>query len=192
MIIQTTIRVAKAKPKVEPSIQSLATADHDMAWSSDDDEQVILTGETAKVAAPESAEWQVASLENLDGQDAKKARALKKAYLKLGLNGTSLVSQYFPEALGQPVEGIELIVASYSAFDAWSDQERSNNVEPSLATAKVVLESIDVLSPFFPVLAKVQPYSKVLGLAVKTAESAYLVYQAHNELNEPGELSKPN
>lgn len=186
MNIQSTIRVAKVETKAEPVIQSLATAAHDMAWSPDDDEQVILTGKLAKPAVPEAAEWQVASLENLDGQDAKKARALKKAYLTLGLNGTSLVSQYFPESLSQPVEGIEVIVASYKAFDAWSDPERSNNVGPSLATAKAVLESIDVLSPFFPVLKQVQPYSKVLGLAVKTAESAYLVYQAHNELNEPG------
>jgi len=182
MLIKTSLRVAKPTHESQSIIQQLAAGKHDFAWSLDCDDLTRLEGVKEKIGSAGSPEFRVLPLEGMvDKKDTEKLRKLRKSYLTLGMNSTALLGQYFPEALDQPLQGMEFVVASYSAFDAWSDKDRTNNVKASLATGKAVLEAVDVFSNFFPVLQQVQPYTKVAGIALKTAESAYLIYAAHHD-----------
>jgi len=182
MLITTSLKVAKSNQASQSIIERLAAGKHDIAWSVDCDELTGLEGVKEKIDSAASHEFRVLPLEDVvDKKDPKKLISLRRSYLTLGMNSTALLGQYFPEALDQPLQGMELLVASSNAFYEWSDKDRTNNVRASLATGKAVLEAVDVFSNFFPALQTVQPYTKVAGLALKTVESAYLVYTAHHD-----------
>lgn len=203
MNIRTSVRVVKTKPESAQEIDSLTSGDHDFAWTEDIDAHVLLSGNEHQAG---TTRFRTLSLTGLphnyskylneatrnaliaDGLDSKnleanklKAKDLTKAYISLTANSASLVRQYFPEAMNQPIQSLEFIVASYSAIDAWSDNTRTNNVRASMATGKAIVEAIDVFAPFFPSLKQIQPISTIAGVALKTAESAYLVYLTHQQ-----------
>lgn len=182
MNIQSTMRVSKVSKESEEAIGTFVTRQHDIAWTDNLGDGATFGGVKESVNLPKPQEFRVLSLEQVEDQKGTGKRSeLNKAYLSLGMNATALIGEYFPESMKQPIQGMELIVASYSAFDAWSDKSRSNDVQASLATAKALLEAIDVFAPLFPGLKDIQPYTKIAGVVLKTAESSYLIHTMHQD-----------
>lgn len=182
MIIKSTIRAAKVNPTSAPKLKEFISERHDIAWSNDLNNTATPASSNNENICSRELDMTGGTLENLaKDEKSKRASDLRMAYLNLGMNATSLAGHYFPEVLKQPIEGMEFVVASANAFEAWSDPTSTSNVKATMATGKVLLEAIDVLAPYVPGLENVKPYSKVAGIILKTAESAYIVYTATNK-----------
>ncbi|MGB0494921.1 MAG: hypothetical protein ACPGJI_01095 [Kangiellaceae bacterium] len=177
MLIKTSIRAAKVDSKSLKDVREFVAGDHDIAWSNDlnDDSSngIISSG----YHMTNSLGLTAVSLDEINKKSRlQPSKDLNLEYLNLGKQATSLVGQCFPEALEQPIQGVELVIASAVAFEEWSDKKRTSNVQASLATGKALIKAIDFLTPYVPILNQVQPYSKVAGVILSTVESAYVVY----------------
>ncbi|PKG96954.1 hypothetical protein [Paraglaciecola sp. MB-3u-78] len=200
---KSTLRVVKVKPESEADIESLTSGSHDIAWTEELDAEVLLTGNQQSVSnvifrtspitglpqnytqylANQSKNNPFTSSSLSYGAAVNKAsdKEIRNAYLSLASNSASLIKQYFPEEMNQPIQSLEFIVSTYGAIDAWTDKNRINNVQASLSTGKAIVQAIDVFAPFFPDIRQIQPAAAIAGVAIKTAESAYLVYRLHNK-----------
>lgn len=181
MNIKTSIRVAQATPQINEQLGLFVDSEHDIAWLEELDKDINMTGRPYEVLLDKSTPLRTSSIDQLVKEDSRQSAQLKKAYLKLALNSSSLVATVFPKAMQQPIQGMELLVASYSAYDAWTDPNKSNYVDAAFASGKTITEAIDVFAPLFPSLNTIKPYSDVAGVILKTAESVYLVYQSHQK-----------
>jgi hypothetical protein len=204
MEIKTSVRIVKAKPEAVEEIESLTSGKHDIAWSEELDKHVMLSGEAYKTLNNQFRTQSITGLpknylqylqsnrqagllsnaaQATDVTSTPKAstKEMHKAYMSLTANSASLIKQYFPEEMNAPIQSMEFIFASYSAIDAWSDPLRKNNIRASMATGKAIIEAIDVFAPFFPSLRQIQPATAIAGVALKTAESAYLVYSLNQK-----------
>jgi|TARA_R110000868_G_scaffold144769_1_gene364148 hypothetical protein len=203
MNIKSTVRVVKTKSSSETDIHRLISGSNEIAWTEELDPYIPLTGDKYDLGfnqyrtiplqsitknyqqfinLPEQTNISPETVTNKTvGAKATNTRELRNAYLSLTSNSASLVKQYFPEAMQQPIQGLQFIVATYGAVDAWTMKDRSNNIQASMATGKAIIEAIDVFAPFFPSLKQIQPISTIAGVALKTAESAYLVYTTHQK-----------
>jgi hypothetical protein len=204
MEIKTSVRIVKAKPEAVNEIESLTSGKHDIAWSENLDKHVMLSGDAyttlnnqfrtqSITGLPKNYLQYLQNTANAGGFNnvalAAKAdstpkissKEIQKAYMSLTANSASLIRQYFPEEMNAPIQSMEFIFASYSAIDAWSDPLRKNNIRASMATGKAIIEAIDVFAPFFPSLRQIQPATAIAGVALKTAESAYLVYSLNQK-----------
>ena len=182
MKIQSSVRVAKVLPSVARQMDSFIDDEkHELAWTPPE----ILSPSSAVTAhllkVNPDYQLQAASLEEIDEKSEdpdERLKKMRKAYLKMATNSTALIRHQFP-ALSAPVEGMELVFASYNAFDAWTDPERSGWFAPSLSTARAVMEAIEVFAPIVPGLTEVKDYTKTAGMIIKTLDGFYQVYQAH-------------
>lgn len=172
----STVRATKINTQSIQEVRQLVSENHDIAWLEAPNTDfakgnLAFTGQSSIIP-----NFQAMSLEQLFDKDDPKAARARMAYIKLGMNATSFAGQYFPGVLEQPIEGMEFILTTAEAVEAWSDPERTSDVQASLATGRAVLEAFDVLVPLIPALKQIQPYAQVASVILKTAEEAYIVY----------------
>ena len=178
MNIQSTLKVSRIKAPISSSLQKLAAEkNHDVAWAHDSNDFMAQFRPVAGSSLINPSKLYTESLHKLGEKESSTAQKKRNvAFASLVLTGTTLVKEHFPEAEGA-VDGMELMVASAQAFETWSDPEQVGVVQPTLKTAKVIVEALDILAPIIPQLQVLTPHLKTISLVLKFGDFAYQVYQ---------------
>jgi hypothetical protein len=101
-----------------------------------------------------------------------------KSLLKVGETSLALLRKQFPEipSIGLGLDAIEVVIAGKGVFDDWQDRQRTGMIKPTLATAKTLVELVDLLKPLCPALEQAAPQLATVGLLLKVGDSLYQLY----------------
>lgn len=169
MIIETSrVYVSPIRTKIDSGLTNFVESDR---------HQLAMTGAIAKAVGlrPEFS-VKIDSGESLQAIPAKSSKltaeqrlAIEKATVTLASSTLPILKKYVPQITG-PIDGIEVVLASKTAFDAWADPERTSVVKPVIKTTRALFEIVDVAQTVLPALKQV-PYLDAVGIFVKVGDS---------------------
>jgi|SRR4028119_307393 hypothetical protein len=114
--------------------------------------------------------------------DAQRLK-IEKAAVTASNGILPIIKSYFPGVSG-PIEGIELVLATKTAFDAWSDPQRGSIVKPLFKSTRALFELFDIIKQAMPSLKQV-PYVNAIGAVVKVGDSVFQFYADYTEVMSP-------
>ena len=180
MNIQSTVRITKINQQNNVQIQKLVVGKEQIAWSEDIDKDIPFTGHKQAFALTGTPYLRTFSLDKK--QRAADTRKLRQEYITLTKTACDLAGQCFPSELDKPIEGIQFLIASAEAFDAWTDNNKDYVLAGTLATGKAFIDAYELIEPYFPVLQQYSTQKQVAGLLLKIADHVYVLQKQHNSL----------
>ena len=174
MIIQqsTISRVRdESAEKLRPFVED---GTHRIAVTSDMLEPSELTSVSSPTISGDGFTVTGVSISEKKGLTDAQKQAIEKAFVNVSNAALPQLKKYFPEITG-PIEGIELILSTKTAFDSWADPENKTIVKPMLKTTRAVFELIDVVRIAIPRLDNV-PYMNEVGVLIKVGDSVWQFY----------------
>jgi hypothetical protein len=145
-------------------------------------------GSTEPVAAkalvlPSGARLSPILAPNTKGLTDAQRLQVEKALVTASNGVLPIIKANFPGVSGS-IEGIELVLATKTAFDAWSDPQRKSVVKPLFKTTRAMFELLDILKQAMPNLKQV-PYVDAIGAVVKVGDSLFQFYADYSEVMSP-------
>jgi hypothetical protein len=169
MIIQTSrVYVAPIRTKIDSQLTDFVKSNN---------HQIAMTGAIGKaIGLRPDVSVKIDSGETLHAVPtasrkltAEQRLAIEKAAVTFGTSTLPILKNYVPQLTG-PIDGIEVVFASKTAFDAWADPERTSVVKPLIKTTRALFEIVDVAQTAIPALKQV-PYLDAVGVFVKVGDS---------------------
>lgn len=178
MKIQTSFNVSKVRDEHKSELDDLVKDDRHLIAVSGEISKAIGIDPLKTVNTPTGDELHAVPTENKLTAEQR----LKIETAAITLSGVALpAAKIYLPGLSGSIDGIELVFAGKTAFDAWTDPERTSIITPLLKTSRAFFELLDVAQIAVPSLKNV-PYLDHIGVLIKVGDSIFQFYTTTSDI----------